>query len=56
MATKKEIIEAVERLQKALLDEYELKEEEEKVGRKISAVHYEVLNAKEAIRALSTGV
>lgn len=56
MATKKEIIEAIERLQKALLDEYELKKEEEQVGRKLTAVHYEVLRAKEEVRALSTGI
>lgn len=55
MATKKEIIEAVANLQEALLKEYELKGEEEQVGRKLTAVHYEVLMAKEAVRALSTG-
>jgi len=52
MTTKKEIIEAVERLQKALLDEYELLKDKEAVDRQLKGKHYEVLEAKENLRTL----
>jgi hypothetical protein len=52
MTTKKEIVEAIDRLQKAMVSEFELLQQKEIVEKDLIKIHYEVLQARENLRNL----
>jgi hypothetical protein len=52
MTTKKEIIEAIDRLEDAILKEFDLLQQKEIVETELIKVHYEVLQARENLRSL----
>jgi hypothetical protein len=52
MTTKAEITEAIGRLEKALVAEFELLKRSEDLQKELIKVHYEVLKSKEDLNAL----